>query len=221
MKSKVEELVKKYNIDLKKLESEQNKLAKAIEIKDFRDFKDVEIVGGIDNTFFKNKIISAIVVMDVNGEVVGQQYFSDVLKFPYLPGFRAYRELPAMLEAFRKLDIKPEVMFVKGHGTAHPRLGLASHFALSAQIPCIGVADSLVVGEEKGGKIILNGKEVGVVLHTKEGSKPIYVSPGNLISLKSAADLTERFIKKPHKLPDPIVQAHKYGKKVRKEVFAD
>ncbi|MFH1308348.1 MAG: endonuclease V [archaeon] len=216
---KPEDVAEKYNINLKKLEDEQIKLAKTLSIKDSRDFSEVELVGGCDNIFFENKIISAIVVVDRDGEIVAQEYFSDKLKFPYISGFRAYRELPSMVSCYDKLEVKPEIMFIHGHGTAHVRLGLASHFSIATGSPAIGVADNLVIGEEKGESVLLDGKEVGKVLVSKEGSKPIYVSPGNLVSLKSAIEFTKKYIVKPHKLPEPIVLAHKYGKKVREEIF--
>ena len=57
------------------------------------------------------------------------------MRFPYISGFRAYRELPSMVEAFNKLEEKPDVIFVPGHGIAHPRLGVASHFSLSVGVP--------------------------------------------------------------------------------------
>lgn len=216
---KIQELVKKYNIDLKKLEQEQIKLAKQLEIKDSINFSEIVKIGGISNTFFKNKIISSIVVMDTDFEIIEQKYFSDKIRFPYIPGFRAYRELPAMLSCFNELDEKPEVFFVPGHGISHPRLGMASHFSIAAGVPSIGIAESLIDGEVSGEDIILNKKVVGKVIKIKEGSKPFYVSPGNLISVESAAELTRRFIKLPHKLPEPLHLAHKYAREVMKEVI--
>ena len=216
---KTEELVKKYNIDLKKLESEQIKLAKQLSLKDDIDFANVEKIGGVENIFFQNKIISAIIVIDKDFEIIEEKYFSDKVKFPYIPGFRAYRELPAMLSCLNQLEEKPEVMFVKGHGISHFRLGLASHFSLVSGIPAVGVADSLLTGEVKGDDIMLNGKVVGKILKTKEGSNPIYISPGDLISLKSALELTEKFVREPHKMPEPLRLARKYAKEVMGELF--
>jgi len=218
---KPEEIAKKYGIDLKKLEQEQKKLAKTIKIEDSIDFKLVDKIGAIDNAFFENKIISAIIVVNPEREVIEQEYFSDKLKFPYISGFRAYRELPSMMEAFNKLEERPEVMFVAGHGIAHPRLGLASHFSISTGIPAIGVANSLIGGEIKGQDIVLEGKKVGKTLLSKPGSKPMYISPGNLVSIKTAHELSEKLIKLPHKLPEPLHMAHKYSKDIRKEVYGN
>jgi len=216
---KPEEIAKKYNIDLKKLEKEQEKLAKGLDIKDSIDFSMADKISGIDNSFFENQIISGCVVLGNDLEVLEQEYFSDKLKFPYIPGFKAYRELPTMIEAVNKLEDKPDVIFINGHGIAHPRLGMASHFSLLTGIPSIGIANNLLVGEIKGEDIILNGKKVGKVLSSKEGSKPMFVSPGNLISIETAYELAKKLIKLPHKLPEPLHQAHKYSRQIRKELF--
>ena len=220
---KPEELAKKYNIDLKKLKKEQEKLAKQLEIKDSIDFSTAERIGAVDNAFFQNKIISACVLVNRDMEILEQEYFSDRMKFPYMSGFRAYRELPSMIEAFNKLEEKPDVMFIPGHGIAHPRLGLASHFSLSSGIPAVGIANSLLVGEvkrkNKDGENILLGRKVGKILISKPGSKPMYVSPGNLISVETAYKLAKEFVRLPHKLPEPLHLAHKYAKEIRKELF--
>lgn len=216
---KPEELAKKYSINLKKLETEQEKLAKQLEINDSIDFSVIDKVAAVDNAFFQNKIISGCVVVNPGMEILEQEYFSDKMKFPYISGFRAYRELPSMIQAFNKLEERPEVIFIHGHGIAHPRLGMASHFSVSTQVPSIGVANSLMVGEVKGKDILLKGKKVGKVLVSKPGSKPMYISPGDLITIESAYELAKKFVKSPHKLPEPLHLAHKYTKEIRKEMF--
>lgn len=217
----VKQLVKKYNLDLDKLSREQIKLSKNISIKDKIDFETASRIAGIDDVFFKNKIISAIVVIE-NGEVVEQEYAEDKIRFPYISGYRAYRELPTMVEAFNKLDEKPDLVFIRGNGILHPRkLGLASHFSLSINVPTIGVADSLLIGKVKREDIILNGEIIGMMVKTKQGANPIYVSPGNLISLDTSVKITKKFVREPHKLPEPLRLAKKYAKEVRKELYRD
>ncbi len=221
---KPEELAKKYNIDLVKLEKEQEKLAKTLKIKDSADFSAITRIGAVDNAFSQNNIISVSIVLDNETEFLEQEYFSDKMRFPYISGFRAYRELPAMVETINKLEEKPEVVFLSGHGIAHPRLGLASHFSLSTGIPSIGVSDSLLgedvkAGDTDGSDILKNNKKVGKVLISKPGSRPMYISPGNLISIETAYQLSKKFIRLPHKLPEPLHKAHKYSRDIRKELF--
>ena len=215
---KIQELIKRNNIDIKKLEKEQEKLSKSLEIRDTIDFSQIVKVGGFSSAFFQNKIISACVVLDSDFEILEQKYFSDRVKFPYLPGFRAYRELPAMLSCFELIDDKPEVVFILGHGISHPRLGMASHFSIASGIPSIGIAESLLIGEVKGENVIHNGKIIAKVLNLKKGSNPLYVSPGNLIGRETAYELAKKFVKLPHKLPEPLHMAHKYAKQIVKEL---
>ncbi len=214
---KIEEIAKKYNINLKKIEEEQNKLARQLVLKDSADFSKIEKVGGFSNVFYQNKIISAVVVLDSNLEIMEQKYFSDKARFPYIPGFRAYRELPSMVSCFNSLDEKPELVFIAGHGISHPRLGIASHFSLVSGVPSIGVSDSLLTGEIRGEDIFIDKKIVGKVLSVKLGARPLYISPGNNISVKTAYEMAKRFVILPHKLPEPLHLAHKYAKEVAKE----
>lgn len=218
-KYNLQEVLDKYNISLEKLKSEQLRLSKNLEIKDSFDFNIAERIAGIDSVFFKNRIISVVIVL-VGNEIVEQEYFEDKIKFPYLSEFRAYRELPTMVSAFNKLDQKPDVVFIRGSGILHPRgLGIASHFSLSTGVACIGVADSLLFGEIQGEDILINGVKKGKVLFTKQGANPVYISPGNKISLKTAVELTKRFTREPHKIPEPLRIAKKYAKEIRKEIF--
>ena len=183
-----EELGKKYGIALGELEKEQIKLAKTLELKDKIDFKLIEKIGAVDNSYFKNNIVSVALIFSPDQEISGQEYFSERVRFPYIRGFRAYRELPAMVEAFNKLEEKPDVVFIRGNGIAHPRLGIASHFSLSTGVPAIGIADSLMEeAKVEGEDVILSGKKVGKVLLSKEKSNPLYVSPGNFIGTHSCS----------------------------------
>ena len=53
---------------------------------------------------------------------------------------------------------------------------------------------------------------------TKEGSNPMYVSPGNFISINSSYELCKKMINLPHKRPEPLHLAAKYSREVRKEL---
>ena len=220
--SRKDELSKKYGIDFDKLESEQIKLVKELEIKDKIDFSLVDKFGAVDNIFIKNKILSCFIVCDKNFEIIDQTYIFDKVKFPYYPGFRSYRELPAMTAAFEKLNEKPDVIFVNAQGIIHPRLGLASHLGLSTGIPTIGVSNSLIeceAKEEDGSDITKNGKKLGKVLIVKLESNPLFISPGNNISIKTSYDLSKQLVNLPRKRPEPMHLASKYAKRVKKELM--
>jgi deoxyribonuclease V len=114
-----EELIRKYGINVEKLEKEQLELAKKLDIKNKIDFSLADKFGAFFTSFVKNKILSCVIVCDRNFEIVDKAYAFETAHFPYLAGFRAYRELPAMMLAFDKLNEKPDLVFVPGMGIAH------------------------------------------------------------------------------------------------------
>jgi len=213
-----EELIKKYEIDIAKLEKEQLKLAKELEIKDKIDFSLADKFGAIHTTFLQNKFLCCIIICDKNYEIIDRAYVLEKVKFPYLAGFRAYRELPIMIMAFNKLKEKPDVILVPAMGITHPRLGLASHFSLSIGVPTIGISNSVFGCKIKGEDIVRNEKKLGKVLTSKSQSKPMYISPGNLITIKSAYELCKKSINLPHKRPEPLHLAGKYARDVGNEL---
>ncbi len=203
---------------LNKLQKEQTELARKVILKD--SFEKLETVGGVDQTFTDNKIISAIVVCDYRTmNIIEEQYAVTESKLKYIPGLRAYRELPAIVEAYGKLDVKPDVLIVGGHGITHPRgLGIASHAGLVLDQATIGIANKLIVGEISGNKIMVEGKARGYAISTKEKANPVIVSLGHRISLKTSVEIIKNCIRFPHKLPEPLHLAHKLGNKVKKEM---
>ncbi|MGH9804515.1 MAG: endonuclease V [Candidatus Acidiferrales bacterium] len=117
------------------------------------------------------------------------------VSFPYIPGLLAFREGPALLEAFRKLRCRPDLLLFDAHGYSHPRrFGLACHLSLVLDTPGIGVAKSLLVGrydppDETGGAwspLVDKGETIGAALRTRAGVQPVYVSVGHRIDLETA-----------------------------------
>jgi len=214
-----EELIQKYGIDVKKLEEEQIKLAKDLEIKEIFKLNDVKYIGAIETLLVKNQIIAAMIVVDREYEVVEEAYFLDKLRFPYLHGFKSYRELPAMTAAFNKIREKPDIIIINGDGINHSRLGIASHLSLSINVPVIGVEDKLFEGNEsKEDEVLMNGKVVGKKLITKEGAKPVFVFPGNQVDVNGSSDFVKNLIVPPHKMPEPLHLVHRYAKDIKKEL---
>ncbi|MCW2249193.1 deoxyribonuclease V [Azospirillum fermentarium] len=143
-------------------------------------------------------------------------------RFPYVPGFLSFREVPAMAAALALLPVPPDLVVVDGQGIAHPRrFGLASHLGVVTGLPTIGVAKSRLVGryEEPGperGAVspMFHRKEmVGVALRTRPGTRPVFVSAGHRVGLESAVELVLRFsprwrLSEPIRLADAVSRMH-------------
>jgi len=216
---KVVSILKKFGIDLEALKSEQRKLAKQVKLKDSVDFSDVKMIAGVDVASVGKDIIAGIVVLNSDMETVEEKFVARKADFPYVSGFRSYRELPAIMECFQKLESDADLFIVEGNGILHPRrFGIASHFGILVQKPTIGVAKNLMFGDEKEGKVYADSEVLASALVTKEGSNPIYISPGHMISLKNATDIVRKLIRPPHKLPEPLDAAHRYVNKISDEL---
>lgn len=214
-----EELIKKFRIDAKSLEEEQKKIAKLIIEKDVMDFSQVQFIGGVDAITTGKELIGSITTINPDFEIIEQRFSTNRAAFPYIPGFLAFREMHSLTDVYKKLETKPDVVFVGGHGILHPRgCGLASHFGVATNCATIGIAKDLLVGEVKGDKVYVGGKLKGMFVETKKASKPIVVSVGHNISLKAAVELTKKFSREPHKYPEPLTLAHKFANKIKSEL---
>ncbi|WP_316975669.1 deoxyribonuclease V [Shumkonia mesophila] len=141
-------------------------------------------------------------------------------RFPYVPGLLTFREAPAVLALLESLKTSPDLLMVDGQGMAHPRrIGIASHVGLLTGIPTIGAAKSRLCGEHdepgsaRGSRtpLLHRGEVIGVVLRTRTGVRPLYVSIGHRISLEAAVEwvlaCAPRF-----RLPEPTRLADKLSK---------
>ena len=161
------------------------------------------------------RVHAALVTLDAAGGVVATASESRAADFPYVPGYLGFREVPALVAAWARLDPKPGLLLVDGQGLAHPRgMGLATHLGVMLDVPTIGVAKSLLVGEgepdpEPGdaAPILWKGARIGVALRTRRGARPLYVSIGHRVSLDTAVALV-RAACDGRRLPVPIRAAH-------------
>lgn len=129
----------------------------------------------------------------------------------YVPGLLSFRELPALVAALAMLEARPDLAFVDGQGIAHPRrLGIAAHFGVVTRLPSIGVAKKplFVSFEEPGPEpgatspLRLRGETVGHALRSKRRCRPLFVSPGHLVSPQTALSLVQRCLAG-YRLPEP------------------
>ena len=190
----------------------QQRLAARVRLED--DYPPLRIVAGVDVGFEHGGAITraAAVLLDAVTLVPRDQALALVSTgMPYIPGLLSFRELPAVLQALAQLPQTPDLIFVDGQGIAHPRgLGIAAHLGVITGLPTIGVAKSVLVGTHdevgprRGDRVALHhrGKIVGTVLRSKDGVRPLIVSPGHRVSLATAPDLVLACCTR-YRLPEP------------------
>jgi len=177
-------------------------------------------IAGADISFnkFSTTVYAGIVIMEFPSmKPVGYSLVKKEVLFPYVPGFLAFREVPALLDAWAQLPLKPDILVVDGHGIAHPRrMGIASHFGVLAQQPAIGSAKKKLFGiyeepgMEKGSYTPLTDKQgqpLGNVLRSKTNVQPVFVSPGHLTDIPGSTEILLQCIKS-YRLPEPTRLAH-------------
>jgi len=205
-------------VDIRELRQEQLKLAEKVITTD--SFEKIKTIAGIDQSHLSDeRIISAVVVCDYKTmDVLESKYAVAKPSIPYIPGYLSYREGPVMVEAFSKLENKPDMVLCDCNGILHPRrIGAASHFGILVDVPTIGVAKKLLCGDVQDNKVIFDKEIRAILIKTKEHAKPIIVSPGHRVSLQSAVEIVKSCLRD-HKLPEPIHKAHKLANKLKKSM---
>ncbi|QER41226.1 endonuclease V [Thermodesulfobacterium sp. TA1] len=217
-------------MDLAKLEEIQLDCAKRVIKEDV--LTEIKTVGGIDVTFESSKenptrAWACMVVINLDTlKPIYQKIIEDIVDFPYIPTFLAFRELPLVKKVYNEAKFKPDVIFIDGQGISHPRgCGIASHFGVEIGAVTVGVAKKKLLGsyeplEDSRGSysyLIYNDEITGAVLRTKDKVKPVYVSIGHKISLDKAIELVLKT--SIYRIPEPLRLAHNLLQKVRRQVF--
>jgi deoxyribonuclease V len=209
----------------------QERLRREVREEPGLDQAGIEFVAGTDISYLRERklALGAAVLMGYPGMEVLEVCTSAVeVTFPYVPGLLSFRELPALLPALEALGRTPDLIFVDGHGLAHPRaFGLASHLGVLTGIPAIGCAKSRLVGEsEEPGRevgdqvpLLYKGKTVGAVLRTRRGVKPLYVSVGHLVDLPTSVRMVLACLRGV-RLPEPQRKAHQAAEGSKREAKA-
>ncbi|MCD6480018.1 endonuclease V [Candidatus Bathyarchaeota archaeon] len=189
---------------------------------EFDDFEEAELLGGVDVAYGDDMAYAVCVVLDSSLQVVEVSEAVVEVSFPYIPGYLAFREAPAVEEAVRGVSAL-DVLMVNGHGLAHPRrCGLATHVGVELDIPTIGIAARRLVGREgepKNGWIPLihGGRIIGAVLK-RDGGR-VYVSIGHRISLPTAVELSLKTLR--NRLPEPVRYAHRLASRLKRRLSPD
>jgi deoxyribonuclease V len=215
----------RWNLSPREAARLQERLRERVVLED--EFDSIHYVAGADLAFdpeTDQAFAGVIVYRFPQLEEVERRAARRKLRFPYVPGLLSFREGPALLAAFGRLRTEPDLILIDGHGRAHPRLfGIACHIGVLLDKPAIGCAKSLLVGAhiDPGAKagsssaLVYRGERVGVVLRTRDGVKPIYVTTGHRVSLDTAVQLVRQCLDG-YRIPKPTREADHYVRDLRR-----
>ncbi|MEM8678696.1 MAG: endonuclease V, partial [Planctomycetota bacterium] len=148
--------------------------------------------GGIDVSFSEGKAFVTLVCLGEGETPEWHVTMAQTVRFPYVSGYLAFRELPlaiALLRAVAEEFELPPVLLVDGSGMLHPRrCGIATMLGVYASIPTIGITKKLLCGAvdestlaQRGtASVVWEGEPLGTAARMRGRSRrPIYVSPGH------------------------------------------
>ena len=185
-----------------------------------------QLVGGVDISYARNREgVAAYALVELRtGRLVWSTTIRSAIRFPYITSFLAFRELPLLLELLdevRDHDRQADVLLVDGSGIMHPRhAGIATHLGIATDIPTVGVTKKLLCGQVdlsslpcgEPRPVVHDGRTLGVALRPVESSRrPLFVSPGHLIDVPTAAQLVRRLLTG-RRLPEPTYWADRLSR---------
>lgn len=223
------------NIGMGQFKIIQNHFLKEISLKNTMIDKGIKLCAGVDLAYWNEDgtewgICSIIVINYETRAIVEKSHSAGKVAIPYIPGYLAFRELPLVVKAARKLSNTPDLFMFDGNGYLHPRhMGLATHASLFLNKPTIGIAksyfkvydsDFVTPGNEAGSyKDITIGNDIyGRALRTHKDVKPIFISCGNYIDLQTTTKVTLNLINDESRLPIPVRLADLETKRMRRQM---
>ncbi len=213
---------------LQVLRETQEKLAGQLQLTGPKQFP--RTVAGVDLSYLcDSEAIAGYALIDTQTrELITSTTFDAPVTFPYIPTFLAFRELPLLLkllELVKQQGDTADMIFVDGSGVLHDRqMGIACMLGILTGLPSVGISkkrlcgqvdlENLQMGEAR--PVLLEGEVMGMALRSSKSTKPIYISPGHLVDVASALQITQQLLAG-HRLPEPTFWADKLSRaEVRK-----
>jgi deoxyribonuclease V len=203
----------------------QKELGNKLQIQDYNS--PITTIAGADISLnlYSTTIYAGIMVLHYPSmQPVAYSLVKDETGFPYVPGYLAFREAPALHKVWEQIPEKPDILVVDGHGIAHPRrMGIAAHFGAVANHATIGCAKNLLFGKysepspEKGSAqpIMDKAEQIGWAYRSKSKTNPVYVSPGHMVGMQQSLDILKTCTGK-YRIPEPTRLAHELVNQFRK-----
>lgn len=220
-----ETAISDYNsLNLAEATALQNSLKGKLDLSQLK--KPIRTIAGADISLdlHSEVVFAGIVILNyADLQPIAYSLVKGISTFPYIPGFLAFREIPAILEAFNQIPVKPDLIMFDGNGILHSRrMGIAAHFGAITETVTMGCAKKKLAGKyeepgnTKGDYSLVTDKDetIGFALRSKTNVKPIFISPGNGMDLKDSMAITLRCLGK-YRLPEPTRQAHEFVNQFR------
>lgn len=219
------------NITVTEAAALQKSLQEKVVLQKEENFR-MATVAGADISFnkFETTVYAGIMVLQFPSLTpISYALVQTEVTFPYVPGYLAFREIPALFKAWELLPQKPDVLIADGHGIAHPRrMGIATHFGVLTGQATIGCAKKKLWGkyelppDEKGASTYLydKGEVIGAVLRTRPNVKPVFVSPGHKLSVNDSLQIIRQCMGK-YRIPEPTRRAHELVNNFRKGILKE
>jgi deoxyribonuclease V len=211
-------------LSLSEATSLQNKMRHEVSLQAETNIVTTIAGGDISHNKDSETVYAGIVVLSYpQMQVVSYSLVAGETKFPYVPQYLGFREVPALIEAWKQIPQKPDIIVLDGQGITHPReMGIASHFGVLTGQASIGCAKNMLTGNYSPlglerfsqSEILVDGGVKGYALRTKSGVKPVYISPGHKISVKDSLRIMKQCTLK-HRIPEPTRLAHNYVNQFR------
>jgi deoxyribonuclease V len=190
-----------------------------------KPLKKVSLIAACDVGYLDSKAIAVVAVFEFPSlKLVEEKISKGRVQFPYVPGLLTFREGPLLLKAFSKIKNEPDVILFDGQGIAHPiGMGEATHMGILLDRPTIGCAKSRLFGmfrkpkKKRGSYSYLFTKAgiVGAVLRTRDNTKPIFLSPGFKIDLRSSIDIVLKCSR--YRIPEPLRYTHRRTQELKRK----
>jgi deoxyribonuclease V len=200
---------------LERLQAEQEEIGRRVVLVPLAEAR---TVGAVDIAYRGDEAVAAYVLGELGGDVVDYVVARTPVRFPYIPTYLSYRELPAYLAVVAEAEragLAADVLLVDGSGVLHPRrAGVAAHLGVLLDRPTVGVAKrrlcgdvntvGMAIGEWR--PVALGEDMVGAAIRT-DRNRTLFVSPGHRADLAGAVELVQALTRETA-LPWPLAWAH-------------